>query len=107
MPFALAAGLVGRAPPQTLAQKGVALERDARIYDVCNPQRAKQVLDRDPVMSVALPCAVSVFREGERTRIAFLRPTTLLGLLSTADLGPAAEEVERTMTSILEAAVRA
>jgi uncharacterized protein (DUF302 family) len=25
----------------TLAKKGVVLDRDLRIYDVCNPQRAK------------------------------------------------------------------
>ena len=91
---------------QMLANKGVQFDRDVRIYDVCNPQRAKQVLEQNPLMSAALPCAISVFSEGEKTKIAFIRPTVMLGLFGAPDLDPVAEEVERTVREIVEAAAQ-
>ena len=91
---------------QTLANKGVPFDRDVRIYDVCNPQRAKQVLEQNPLMSAALPCAISVFSEGDKTKLAFVRPTVMLGLFGAAGLDPVAEEVERTVREIVEAAAQ-
>lgn len=90
----------------TLAKKGYVLDRDVRIYDVCNPQRAKQVLDQNMLVSAALPCAISVFEEGGKTKIAFLRPTVMLGLFELPELASAAAEVERVIEEIVNAAVR-
>lgn len=91
---------------QTLASKGVQFDREVRIYDVCNPHRAKEVLEQNPLMSAALPCAISVFAEGARTKVAFIRPTVMLGLFGAAGLEAVAEEVERTVKQIVDAAVR-
>jgi uncharacterized protein (DUF302 family) len=91
---------------QTLANKGVALDREVRIFDVCNPQRAKQVLEANPLAATALPCAIAVFVEHEKTTLAFIRPTAMLGLFGSEDLKPVAEEVERTVQEIVEAAAR-
>ena len=91
---------------QTLANKGVPFDREVRIFDVCNPQRAKQVLEKSLLMSAALPCAISVFSEAGKTTFAFIRPTVMLGLFGVTDLGPVAEEVERTVREIVEAAAR-
>lgn len=91
---------------QTLANKGVQFDREVRIFDICNPHRAKQVLEKDPLMSAALPCAISVFSEGEKTKFAFIRPTVMLGLFGSADLASMAEEVERTVTEIIAVAAR-
>ena len=91
---------------QTLANKGVALDREVRIFDVCNPQRAKQVLEANPLAATVLPCAIAVFAEREKTTIAFIRPTAMLGLLGSEDLQPVAEEVERTVRAIVETAAR-
>ena len=68
---------------KTLAGKGFALPFEARVFDVCNPQRAHEVLSANPVLSVALPCAISVFTEGGKTKLAFIRPTAMLGLFGT------------------------
>lgn len=89
---------------ETLAKKGIPFDRDVRIFDICNPQRAKEVLDRNPLMSAALPCAISVFSEGNHSKFVFVRPTVMLGLFGTAD--PIAEEVERAVKDIVEAAIR-
>lgn len=89
---------------ETLSKKGVPFDRDVRIFDVCNPQRAKQVLENNPLMAAALPCAISVFSEGGKTKFAFIRPTVILGLFGPAGPTSVAEEVERTVRDIVEAA---
>ncbi|MEW6268897.1 MAG: DUF302 domain-containing protein [Thermodesulfobacteriota bacterium] len=89
---------------QTLAKKGVAFDRDVRVFDVCHPQRAKQVLDENLLISAALPCAISVFAEGGRTKLAFVRPTAMLGLFGSERLQQVAREVEDTVRRIVAAA---
>ena len=91
---------------QTLTSKGVSFDREVRIFDVCNPHRAKEVLEKNVLMSAALPCAISVFAEGGKTKLAFIRPTVMLGLFGAAGLDPIAVEVERTVTDIVKAAAR-
>ena len=91
---------------KTLASKGVALGRPVRIFDVCNPQRAKQALDETPLVAAALPCAIAVLVEGDRTRFVFLRPTVMLGLFQAPVLHPMAEEVEGTVRAIVDQAAR-
>lgn len=85
---------------RTLAGKGYALGFEARVFDVCNPQRAHEVLSANPVLSVALPCAISVFTEDGRTKLAFIRPTAVLGLFG-AGARQTAEEVEATVGEIV------
>ncbi len=51
---------------ETLNKKGVALSMECRIYEVCNPQQAKKVLEADGAISVALPCRISVFGSPEQ-----------------------------------------
>ena len=85
---------------KTLAGKGHALGFEARVFDVCNPQRAHEVLSANPVLSVALPCAISVFTEGGRTKLAFIRPTAVLGLFGSG-ARQTAEEVEAAMGDIV------
>lgn len=91
---------------QTLANKGVEFDWDVRIFDVCNPHRAKQVLSTNILISSVLPCSISVFREGDKTKLAFVRPTVMLDLFETPELKPIAEEVEATVTKIVEAAAK-
>jgi len=91
---------------QTLANKGFEFDREVRIFDVCNPQRAKQVLEKNILISSVLPCSISVFSEGDQTKFAFVRPTVMLDLFGSAELKPIAEEVESTVREIVEAAAR-
>lgn len=89
-----------------LAEKGFAIERDCLIYEVCSPPQAKKVLDEDPRISTVLPCRISVWREGDKTRLATLRPTLMLAMFGADKLKPVAQEVERTMIAIMEEAAR-
>ncbi len=90
---------------KTLKEKGVDFPNACRILEVCNPQRAVQVLSKNMTVNTALPCRISVYREGGKTKIGMIRPTALLALFPGApDLKPVADEVEReTMRMIDEA----
>src|ERR1035441_4465483 len=63
---------------ETMAKKGVAFTRECLIFEVCQPQQAKKVLDQDMSVSTALPCRISIYEEGGKTVLATLKPTTLL-----------------------------
>jgi len=90
---------------KTLKEKGVDFPNACKILEVCNPQRATQVLTASMTVNMALPCRISVYQEGGKTKIGMIRPTALLALFpKAADLKSVAEEVEReTMRMIDEA----
>ena len=88
-----------------LEEKGVAFPRECRILAVCNPHRASEVLTANMAVSTALPCRISVYEEGGRTRIATMLPTALLRTFPDADdLGAVAEEVERAIKAMIDEA---
>jgi uncharacterized protein (DUF302 family) len=90
---------------KTLKEKGVDFPNACRILEVCNPQRAVQVLAGNMTMNLALPCRISVYQEKGMTKIGMVRPSALLALFPEAsDLKSVADEVEReTMRMIDEA----
>lgn len=89
-----------------MAEKGVDFARGCRIVEVCNPHQAKKVLEANLEISTALPCRISVYEEGGRTRLATLQPTALIALFPSPELKAVAEEVERTLTAIMAEAAR-
>ncbi|MEE9139057.1 MAG: DUF302 domain-containing protein, partial [candidate division NC10 bacterium] len=46
---------------ESMAKKGVAFERECRIFEVCNPHQAKRVLETNLEISTALPCRISLY----------------------------------------------
>lgn len=90
----------------TLKSKGFDLDSPCYILDVCNPAQAVKVLNEDMGMNVALPCRISVYAEGGRSRLAMIRPTDLLaGLSDSQSLAAVAGEVEETLLRIMKQAV--
>ena len=63
----------------TMVKKGVEFDHECLIFEVCQPQQAKKVLDQNMSISTALPCRIAVYEEGGKTILASLRPTILLG----------------------------
>jgi uncharacterized protein (DUF302 family) len=74
------------------------------VFEVCQPQQAKKVLDQNMSVSTALPCRISVYEEGGKTVLATLRPTTLLAMFNTPQLEAVAREVEDTIIKIMREA---
>ena len=46
---------------EKMAAKGVSFGPQCRIFEVCNPSQAKQVLEANMLISTALPCRISVY----------------------------------------------
>jgi len=90
---------------ETMAKKGVEFARECLIFEVCQPQQAKKVLDQNMSISTALPCRISIYEEGGKTILATLKPTTLLAMFNEPQLEGVAWEVEETIIKIMKEAV--
>lgn len=85
---------------ETMAKKGVEFARECLIFEVCQPQQAKKVLQGNMSVSAALPCRISIYEEGGKTVLAALKPTLLLAMFNTPQLESVAQEVETAMVKI-------
>jgi uncharacterized protein (DUF302 family) len=90
---------------ESLRVKNISFIELCRVYEVCNPQQAAKVLGFDLSLNMVLPCRISVFTERGHTRIGMIRPVVMLGALSDRqELMTVAQEVEASLTTIIEAA---
>jgi len=89
---------------ETMAKKGVEFVHECLIFEVCQPQQAKKVLDRNMSVSTALPCRISIYDEGGKTMLATLKPTALLAMFNAPQLEAVAQEVENTIVKIMKEA---
>ncbi len=89
---------------ETMAKKGVEFVHECLIFEVCQPQQAKKVLEQNMSVSTALPCRISIYEEGGNTILAALKPTTLLAMFNAPQIQQVAQEVEDTMVKIMREA---
>jgi uncharacterized protein (DUF302 family) len=92
---------------ETMRKKGVEFAHECLIFEVCQPQQAKKVLEQNMSVCTALPCRISVYEEGGKTTLATLNPTTLLAMFNTPQLEGVAQEVENTIVKIMKEAASA
>ena len=92
---------------ETMTKKGVEFTRECLVFEVCQPQQAKKVLEQDMSISTALPCRISVYEEDGKTILATLKPTTLLAMFNAPQLAGAAQAVEDTIVAIMKQATSA
>lgn len=78
-----------------MQEKGVEFGPACRIYEVCNPHRAKEVLETEMSISTALPCRISVYEEEGKTKVATLLLTATLKMFDTEALKTVVADVER------------
>lgn len=71
---------------ETMNKKGVEFAGECLIFEVCQPQQAKKVLEQDMSVSTALPCRISIYQEKGKTVLATLKPTTLLAMFNVPQL---------------------
>ncbi|MCF6313846.1 MAG: DUF302 domain-containing protein [Verrucomicrobiales bacterium] len=87
---------------QTMAKKGVEFDGECRIFEVCNPHQAKKVLESNPEISTALPCRISVYTQAGEVKLSTISPSMMLGMFGADDIQAVAEEVEATLTAIMD-----
>ena len=89
-----------------LNEKGIPFTRTCRVYDICNPPAAAEVLTREIAVSSVLPCRISLFEQDGHLHLSTLRPTSLIAHFATPTLTTAATQVEQELTAILEEAAK-
>ena len=89
---------------ETMAKKGVEFAHECLIFEVCQPQQAKKVLEQNMGVSTALPCRISVYEDGGKTVLATLKPTAMLAIFNEPKLEQVAQEVETTILKIMSEA---
>jgi uncharacterized protein (DUF302 family) len=90
---------------EILRSKNIDFLEHCRVYEVCNPQQAVKLLGCEMALNMALPCRISVYTEAGQTRIGMIRPVVMLQALSDhKELIAIAQEVEASLTAIIEAA---
>ena len=92
---------------ETMAKKGVLFGHECLIYEVCQPQQAKKVLEADMSLSTALPCRISIYEEDGKTIMATLKPTSLIAMFNESQLVGVAKEVEEAIVKIMQEAAAA
>jgi len=53
-----------------LHSKGLQLDKDITVYELCNPKAAKEALEIMPEISVYLPCRLSLYEDNGKTVIS-------------------------------------
>ncbi len=86
-----------------LAEKGFQ-RGPLRIIEVCNARAASQVLAADDLVSVLMPCRVSVYTRDGKTVVALLRPAAIAEFFTGTDLGTVPTEIDEVMRSIVDEA---
>lgn len=86
---------------ETMRKKGVEMDREVRIFEVCNPHQAKAALEADPRISTALPCRIAVYASDGGYKLATMLPTQLLKGFEAKNIEAVAKEVEDAILSIM------
>lgn len=89
---------------ETMAKKGVDFGPECRVYEVCQPGYAKQVLEANMTISTALPCRISIYTQNDEVVLATLKPTMLLEMFGSEGLEGVAQEVETVLVDSMHEA---
>lgn len=90
----------------TLNSKGVDFSPGCRVFEVCNPKRAAEVLAVQLDLANALPCRIAVYEKDGATQVSMIRPTEMLAQLSEDEgLATVARDVEASMARMIGEAV--
>lgn len=89
----------------TLRKKGMAFDEQCKIFEVCNPGHAVDVLATDMRLNMALPCRISIWTEKGQTKIGLIKPKEMLSASSQdAKLLAIATEVEAQTIAMIDEA---
>jgi uncharacterized protein (DUF302 family) len=70
----------------TLHDKGIDLDDEVRIYDVCNPLAASQALHQNMAAATVLPCRIAVYSGADGVAVGTVRPTDLFAATAASGM---------------------
>lgn len=88
-----------------MAEHGIEFENNFKILEVCNPQKANQVLSAHLDVGYFLPCKMVVYEKNQEVFIGTAKPEVLLGMMGYDDLSTVATEVQEVLIQAIDASV--
>ncbi len=73
------------------------------VLEVCNPQKAHQVLSKDIAVGYFLPCKMAVYEKDGQVFVGTINPSFLMGQLPGLDMPEIAAEVEEILQATVDA----
>lgn len=86
---------------ETLKSKGIELENECQIVDICNPIVAQKFLSEDMSLSIIMPCKISVYTQDGETMIAMNSLVQLVDDINP-DLIELAQETQEVLLEIID-----
>lgn len=86
---------------ETLKSKGIDLENECQIVDICNPIVAQKFLSEDMSLSIIMPCKISVYTQDRETMIAMNSLVQLVDDINP-DLIDLAQETQEVLLEIID-----
>lgn len=86
---------------ETLKSKGIELENECQIIDICNPIVAQKFLSEDMSLSIIMPCKISVYTQDGETMIAMNSLVQLVDDINP-DLIELAQETQEVLLEIID-----
>lgn len=88
----------------TLAKKGVELDKEFMVLEVCNPHEAKRVLSENSLVGYFLPCKIAIYKEQSQTKIGMPKPSSLIGFVADEKLIDIAKDIETRLIKCIDQA---
>jgi uncharacterized protein (DUF302 family) len=85
-----------------LREKGLEFDTNFKIFEVCNPVQAKEVLSRHIEVGYFLPCKMVVYEKEGSVFAGMMNPVELIGMIGQEDLVSVAKEVESVLTKVID-----
>jgi uncharacterized protein (DUF302 family) len=89
-----------------LKEKGLELEPEFHIYEVCSASRAKEALETNVEVGYFLPCKMVVYNKDGKTHVGMLRPELLMAMLGEDRLQSLATGIEEELRGAVDDAVQ-
>lgn len=86
-----------------LHEKGLDYNEDFLVMEVCNPAKAKVVLEAEIDMGFMLPCKVGIHTENGNCFVGLMKPTSMV---TNEALTALAREVEEALILAIDGAVK-
>lgn len=90
---------------EKLHKKGINYDNEFMILEVCDPNKARNILSEHPDVCYFLPCKVAVYEVKGSVVIGMARPEALITALGYDDLDHIAAEMEEAIKNAIDHAV--
>lgn len=88
-----------------MAEHNIDFKNNFKILEVCNPQKANEVLSAHLEVGYFLPCKMVVYEKNNEVFIGTAKPEMLLGMMGYDDIGSVATEVQQVLIEAIEASI--